>query len=197
MIKIQWLESRRCSCLVTWFCYHFDSKTRSQDSHTSMNWPISYLSYFHAFIYIYMYQSYIMIHNLFVITGHHTSVCQLLQWGLAAHGNVCERSYPEFSYSLLWRHNGAMASQITSLVIVYSTVNWGADQRKHQRSASLAFVRGIHRPPVNSPHKWLVTRKIFPFEDVIMGLSLFVAQLSPEPMSIYFSVGQLWTFCEM
>ena len=40
---------------------------------------------------------------------------------------------------------GTMASQITSLTIVYSTVNSGADQRKHQSSASLAFVRGIHR----------------------------------------------------
>ena len=47
----------------------------------------------------------------------------------------------------------AMASQITSLTIVYSTVYTGADQRKHQSSASLAFVRGIHRWPVNSPHK--------------------------------------------
>ena len=45
----------------------------------------------------------------------------------------------------------AMASQITSLTIVYSTVYSGADQWKHQSSASLAFVRGIHR--VNSPHK--------------------------------------------
>ena len=43
-----------------------------------------------------------------------------------------------------------------------------ADQRKHQSSASLAFVRGIHRGPVNSPHKWPVTRKMFPFDDVIM-----------------------------
>ena len=40
--------------------------------------------------------------------------------------------------------------------------------RKHQNSASLAFVRGIHREPVNSPHKWPVTRKTFPFDDVIM-----------------------------
>ena len=63
---------------------------------------------------------------------------------------------------------GTMASQITSLTIVYSTVYSGADQRKHQSSASLAFVRGIHRGPVNSPHKWPVTRKIYPFDDVIM-----------------------------
>ena len=53
---------------------------------------------------------------------------------------------------------GTMASQITSLTIVYSTVYSDADQRKHQSSASLAFVRGIHRGPVNSPHKWPVTR---------------------------------------
>ena len=63
---------------------------------------------------------------------------------------------------------GAIASQITSLTIVYSTVYWGSDQSKHQSSASLAFVRGIHRGPVNSPHKWPVTRKMFPFDDVIM-----------------------------
>ena len=63
---------------------------------------------------------------------------------------------------------GAMVSLITSPTIVYSTVYWGADQRKHQSSASLAFVRGIHRSPVNSPHKGPVTRKMFPFDDVIM-----------------------------
>ena len=38
---------------------------------------------------------------------------------------------------------GTMASQITSLTIVYSTVYSDADQRKHQSSASLAFVWGI------------------------------------------------------
>ena len=64
---------------------------------------------------------------------------------------------------------GAMTSQITSLTIVYSTVYSGADQRKHQSSASLAFVRGIG--PVNSPHKWPVTRKMFPFEGGIMAWS--------------------------
>ena len=40
---------------------------------------------------------------------------------------------------------GAMAAEITSLTIVYSTIHSGADQRKYQGSASLAFVRGIHR----------------------------------------------------
>ena len=63
-----------------------------------------------------------------------------------------------------------VASQITSLTIVYSTVYLDADQKKHQCSASLAFVRGIHRGPVNSPHKWPVTRKMFPFDDLIMDI---------------------------
>ena len=63
----------------------------------------------------------------------------------------------------------AMASLITNFTIVYSTVYSGADQRKHQSSASLAFVREIHRWLVNSPHKGPVTRKMFAFDDVIMG----------------------------
>ena len=63
---------------------------------------------------------------------------------------------------------GAIASQITHLTIVYSPVYSGADQSKHQSSASLALVWGIHRGPVNSPHKWPVTRKMFPLDDVIM-----------------------------
>ena len=67
---------------------------------------------------------------------------------------------------------GAIASHISSLTIVYSIVCSDANQRKHQSSASLAFVKGIHRGPVNSPHKWPVTRKMFPFDDVIM-VSLF------------------------
>ena len=60
------------------------------------------------------------------------------------------------------------ASQFTSLTIAYSTVYSGADQRKHQSSASLAFVWGIQQWSVNSPHKGPVTRKMFPFDDVIM-----------------------------
>ena len=63
----------------------------------------------------------------------------------------------------------AITSQITCLTIVYSTVYPGADQSKHQSSASLVFVWGIHRRPVNSPHKWPVTRKKIPFDDVIMA----------------------------
>ena len=60
----------------------------------------------------------------------------------------------------------ALASQITSLTIVCSTVYSGADQRKHQSSASLAFGRWIHQWPVKSPHRWPVTRKMLPFDDI-------------------------------
>ena len=69
-----------------------------------------------------------------------------------------------------------MASQITSLTVVYSIVY--SDQSKHQSSASLAFVRRIHRWPVNSPHKRPVTRKIFPFDDVVMINHSMVGHLS-------------------
>ena len=73
--------------------------------------------------------------------------------------------------SLLWRHNGAMASQVTSFTIVYSIAHSGTDRRKRQSSVSLAFARGIHRWPVNSPHKGPVTQKMFPFDDVIMCIT--------------------------
>ena len=64
---------------------------------------------------------------------------------------------------------GAMAPPITSRTNVFSSFYTGADHRKHQSSASLAFVRGIQGWPVNSPHKGPVTRKMFPFDAVIMS----------------------------
>ena len=79
-----------------------------------------------------------------------------------------------------------MASQITSLATVYSTVYSDADQRTHQSSASLAFVWGIHRGPVNSPDKWPVTRKMFPFDDVIMNMSDFVIKGNANSLTLSF-----------
>ena len=78
----------------------------------------------------------------------------------------------------------AMVSRITSLTIVYLSVYSGADQRIHLSPASLAFVRGIHRWPVNSSHKGPVTRKMFPFDDVIMGMSQTFFSHSPRTRSM-------------
>ena len=92
---------------------------------------------------------------------HISHCCLVTVYGTMDFGHNCCLHYNDVIMS-------TMTSQITSLAIVYSAVYSGADQRKHQSSASLAFVRGIHRGPANSPHKWPVTRKMFPFDDVIM-----------------------------
>ena len=84
-----------------------------------------------------------------------------------------------------------MASPITSLTIVYSTVYSGADQSKNPSSASLDFVWGIHHGPVNSPPKWPVTRKMFPFDDVIMTIKrgiVFIAKLPYWALYFPFSI---------
>ena len=111
------------------------------------------------------------------------------------------RSMPEYnpythkSFRPLYFHYNdvimsTMASQIASLTIVHSTVYSGTDQRKHQSSASLAFVRGIHRWPLNSPHKGPVTRKMFPFDVVIIQDSL----LSRHSTSVYQSIDESFLF---
>ena len=99
----------------------------------------------------------------------------VLQRGVQAVSSSVEFVKNVLENMLKWRHYsdvimGTMASQITSLTIVYSTIYSGADQRQYQSSVSLAFVRGIHRWLVNSPHKGPVTRKRFPFDDVIMSI---------------------------
>ena len=83
---------------------------------------------------------------------------------------------------------GAITSQITSLTIVFSTVYSDADQRKHQSSASLVFVRGIYRGPVNSPHKWPVTRKMFPFDDFIMKQNILLAKAAGLWMEMWYLI---------
>ena len=72
------------------------------------------------------------------------------------------------SISLRWRHNGCDGvSNHQSHDCLLNSL-FGRRSKKYQSSASLAFVQGIHRGPVNSPHKWPVTRKMFPFDDFIM-----------------------------
>ena len=66
---------------------------------------------------------------------------------------ACGQLRPSDAYHYRAVIMSAIGSQITGVSIIYSTISSGSDQRKHQSSASLAFVRGIHRRPVNSPHK--------------------------------------------
>ena len=93
--------------------------------------------------------------------------------------HICDRVIPSLIRRQRWWHMAsivhysdvimsALVSQITCVSIVCSTVCSGADQRKHQSSASLAFVRGIDWWLVDSLHKGQVTRKMFSFDDVIM-----------------------------
>ena len=95
-----------------------------------------------------------------------------------------------------WYYNdvimGAIASQITSLTMVYSTVYSDADRRKHQSSVSLAFVRGIHRGPVNFLHKWPVTWKMFTFDDVIMKMQHPFDVVMVAIESLVYLVQLLW-----
>ena len=74
----------------------------------------------------------------------------------------------------------AMASLITTITIVYSAGYSDADQRKHQSSAPLAFVRGIHRLPVNSHHIWSVTQKMLTLDDIIMTWANVDPDLCPH-----------------
>ena len=111
------------------------------------------------------------------VSGHifytftYTSFWSISRMGVAGDSVWCDtRLELNSSWSLQLNDvlMSSLASQITSLTIVYSHVYSRADQRKYQSSAPLAFVWGIHRWPVNSPHKGPVTRKRFPFDDVIM-----------------------------
>ena len=96
------------------------------------------------------------------------SKCHVISWDLVGH----------FDWNLVVQkddltHVSTTTKETHGLTIVYSTIHSVADQRKHQSSLSLAFMRGIHRWPVNSPYKWPVMQKMFSFDDVIMVSTVF------------------------
>ena len=99
-----------------------------------------------------------------------------------------------YNSALHWRHNGHNGVSNHQPHDSYSTGYLGADQRKHESSASLAFVRGIHRRPVNSPHKGTVTRNMFLFDDVIM-VSFLQPTRNRHPHSS--SVMAKYVFCDL
>ena len=82
----------------------------------------------------------------------------------------------------------AMASQISSFAIAYWILYSGGDQRNHQSSPSLAFVRGIHLWPANSPHTGQVTRKVFSFDALIMDIVWQIV----FSVSLYFDTKDLY-----
>ena len=160
--------------LWIWWCDH-NKTTHSETTcifHVVSNVPLKICTYFYSVFYCWLslcYESILDTCNPF--THHSTVQCVHIAWC----SYICH-------YDDVIRD--AMASQITSLTIVYSTVYSGADQRKHQSSASLAFVRGIRRGPVKSPHKWSVTRKMFPFDDVIMIMYMLKEGPSWLPLTV-------------
>ena len=104
--------------------------------------------------------------------------------------NIANSTKDTGGMSLQWRHNerDGVSNHQLHVTIVYWTVYSGADQRKHQSSASLAFVRGIHLWPVYSPHKGPVTPKMFPFDDVIMVYQCLMWIMASTEGSVYVSV---------
>ena len=91
-----------------------------------------------------------------------------------------------------WRHNGH--DSISNHQSHHCLLNYlfrRRSKKKNQSSASLAFVCGIHRGPVNSPHKWPVTREMLPFDDVIMYIPHGCLINTRRIMLIYIRVGEL------
>ena len=162
-------------CIIAYLC-HLDINFSNNKSRFPCN------SLLHS-NYIWKFQKLCSLrHAILIITVSHV------------HKSITPRMTWCSTKPLQCRHDGA--SEITSLTIVDSTVHSGADQRKHQWSPSLAFVWGIHRWAVNSPHKWPVTRKMFPSDDVIMhggGPGRWGVKLLPQCRCK--SVYPVWTIC--
>ena len=89
-----------------------------------------------------------------------------------------------------------MASQITSITIVYSAVYSAADLRKYQSSASLAFVRGINRGTDEFPVQMASNAEMFPFDDVIMEWLMFRYRFNTNIKSILCFIRILLNLCD-
>ena len=106
------------------------------------------------------------------------SVCRdisIVTWDQVSGGGV-SRNHNRVEYHYCDVIMSTMASQVAGVSIVCSIVCSGTDQRKHQSSASPAFVRGTNWWPVNSPLKRPLTRKMFPFDDVIMCCDISIVK---------------------
>ena len=110
---------------------------------------------------MYRYMLSIVKWNMEYITNELTSV----EINNATRSNYIVRARETHGFkpkhTLQWRQNEHDGLSNPYISIICSIVCSYADQGKHQSSASLAFKRGMHRWPVNSPHKGPVTQKCF------------------------------------
>ena len=137
---------------------------------------------------------------LYVINKYTTSV-----WMHKGHTSTVAINRPQFATHrgvhnqspwkiLQWRHNGR--GSVSNHQPHHCLLNC-LFRRRSKKTSKLrvtGFVRGIHRRPVNSPHKWPVTRKMVPFDDVIMHW-LFDAIVDnfQNAFSIHFHINSLWS----
>ena len=162
-LDIRWTVLINRSLISITGCFHnWQAKVDDTECFDMTNWRQFLHGFGHMEVIICMYKT---CHKHWI-----TSHLHYIPWNMHI---VLLYLVLSYSMDILLHYNdvimGTIESQITSLTIVYSIVYSDADEREQQSSASLAFVRGIHREPVNSPHKWPVTRKMFPFDDVIIG----------------------------
>ena len=101
---------------------------------------------------------------------------------VATHGFPAQRASNAELRSLRWRHNGCDGVSNHQPHDCLLNRLFRRRSKKHQSSASLAFVRGIHRWPVNSPRKWPVKWKMFPFDNVIMDVFFFIVHIVELPV---------------
>ena len=98
--------------------------------------------------------------------------------------------YPRLS-TLQWRHNGHDSVSNHQPHDCLLNRLFRRRSKKTSKLWSLALVRGIHRGPVNSPHKWPVTRKMFPFDDVFMKLD-FLSSPVTRPITQHELSTRVW-----
>ena len=86
---------------------------------------------------------------------------------------ICCLVLHDITFPLKWRHNerNVVSNNQPHDCLLNRLI--GRRSKKHQSSASLVFVRGIHCWPVNSPHKGPLTRKMFLFDVVVMHIQVF------------------------
>ena len=172
-------------------CWTPETVMETNVGHHVTNWPTSAENISNAFSrmkMVYLYNSFIEIHSQRacicsndVLAPNKRQASMWINDGLVS-GPGLNDLWPYHYCDVIMSQT---ASQITSLTIVCLIVYSGTDQRKHQSSASLAFVRRIHRRPVNSPLKWPVTRKMFPFDDAIMFCYILYMSVSTNEEEIY------------